>query len=467
MAIKRYTKMAYAKPDDMVFGIAKSPVSYGFGIKVGAGRVIPEINYAPRPGREATPEKLTKEYVDYISKDAIERAVTEGFPDLQLETEWVFQMGNNSDKFGRPVVEGQKAICEEMHEKYGINLAVRHTIPDMREAERGMRPGMDKERSYPEKVLESAEIACEAGADVLSCETVGGKEVLDYAVMTGDIKAALFGIGVLGSMDMEWIWQEFVKIAKKHKTVPGGDTNCSGANVAMFMAGGFLDNDVPKTFSAVTRTFAAVRTLCAWEAGAVGPDKDCGYEGPILKAIAGKPTSQEGKNCECAHADLQGNLMAQVCDLWSNESIEYHPEFGGSSVACWLGSLGYEVSLMNTALLLGQEKTLRDLYMYSDRFRGPEGFILAYDNAYKIGEAIVAEDNVYLRAKAAGLTAAKLIDEAYSNGTLQLTISQKDMLKNILKVLSSLPDDENKFIEDCVKQYSAEIPAFNPKNYEL
>lgn len=467
MSVKRYTKMAYAKPDDMVFGTAKTPVSYGLGIKVGAGRVIPEINYAPRPGTEVTPERFTKEYVDYITRDAIERAVTLGFPDLQLETEWVFQMGNDP-KFGRPVVEGQKALCEDLNKKYGINLAVRHTIPDMREAENGMRTGMDKLHHYPEKVLEAAEVACEAGADVLSCETMGGKEVVDYGIMNGDIKACLFGIGVLGSRDMDWIWQEYVKIAKKHKVVAGGDTNCSGANVSMFMAGGFLDNDVPKTFSAVTRAIAAARTLCAWEAGAVGPDKDCGYEGPIVKAIAGKPTAQEGKNCQCAHADLQGNLMAQCCDLWSNESVEYHPEFGGSSVQCWLGSIGYEVSLMNTAIAMGQEKNLRDMYMFSDRFRGPEGYILSYDNAYKIGEAIVSNgDSHYLRAKAAALTSANLVNEAYSNGTLQLTISQKDMLKKMIKVLSSLPDEEDKFIQDCVQQYSAEVKAFNPKNYDL
>ena len=48
----KFTKMAYDKADDMLFGHAKKPLSYGLGIKVGAGRVIPELNYAPRPGTE-------------------------------------------------------------------------------------------------------------------------------------------------------------------------------------------------------------------------------------------------------------------------------------------------------------------------------------------------------------------------------------------------------------------------------
>ena len=463
MAVTRYTSMAYKEADELVFGQAKHPVSYGFGIKIGAGVVIPEINYAPRPGAEKDPAKLKKEYVDYISKDILNRAVTAGFPNVQLETEWVSQM--NQEKLSAPVVEGQKAICEKYHEEYGVNCAVRHTIPDQREADEGLRPGMGG-RNYPEKLFECAEIACENGADNLSCETVGGKEFADYAVTNGDITAFLFGVGYLGSIDMTYVWQEFAEIAKKNKAVAGGDTNCSGANVSMFMAGGFLDNDVQKTFSAVTRCISAARTLAAWESGAVGPDKDCGYEGIICKSIAGKPTAQEGKNCQCAHCDLQGNLIAQACDLWSNESVEYHPEFGGTSVQCWLGSIGYEAALMNTATQLGQAKTLRDLYMYADRTRGPEGYVLAYDNAWKVGKAITEfGDNYYLRAKAAGITGAKIIREGYDKKELVLTKKQLDVLDKIIKELEALPDDEDKFYDYCVKKYKDDVPTFNPKSY--
>ncbi len=465
MATTKITKMAYDKADDMLFGHAKKPVSYGLGIKVGAGRVIPEINYAPRAGTEKSVERITKEYVDYISKDAITRALTLGFPDLQLETEWVSQMGTVPG-MAASVVAGQKAITEKYHKEYGINLAVRHTIPDQREAEHGLREGMDKKFGYPEKFIECCENACENGADVLSVESVGGKEFADYAVTHGDITAFLFGVGYLGSIDMEHIWTEMVDIAKKNKVIPGGDTNCSGANVSMFMAGGLLDNDVQRTFSAVTRAISAARTMVAIEAGAMGPDKDCGYEGPIIKSITGTPCAQEGKNCQCAHADLQGNLMAQCCDLWSNESVEYHPEFGGSSVQCWLGSLGYETSLMNTAIATGQGKVLRDLYMTTDRTRGPEGYILAYDNAWQIGKAIAENgDNYYLRAKAAGITAAKIVRGGYDKKELILTKKQLDVLDKIIVELEALPDDEDKFYDYCVKKYQNDVPTFNPKSY--
>ena len=466
MAATRCTKMAYSNADEMVFGTSKYPISYGFGIKVGAGRVIPEINYGPRPGKEKDPESLRKEYVDYISKDILNRAVTVGFPDVQLETEWVSQMGN--PKMATPVVEGQKAICEKYHEEYGINCAVRQTIPDQREAEEGYRPGMGGKHAYPEALFNCAEIACENGADVLSCETLGGKELADYAVTNGDIVAFLFGVGYLGSIDMEYVWSEFVDICKKNKVVAGGDTNCSGANTSMFMAGGYLDNDVQRTYSAVTRAISAARTLVAPECGATGPDKDCGYEGPIVKAITGKPAAQEGKNCQCAHCDLQGNLIAQCADLWSNESVEYHPEFGGTSVQCWLGSLGYECALMNTAIQMKQEKTLRDLYMYSDRYRGPEAYILAYDHAWQIGKAIAdVGDNLYLRAKAAGQTAANILLDGYNKKELALTNKQLEVLQDSKKKMDALPEEESKFLEWADKEFKDVVPRYNLKNYGL
>ena len=120
---------------------------------------------------------------------------------------------------------------------------------------------------------------------------------------------------------------------------------------------------------------------------------------------------------------------------------------------------------MNTAIQCGQEKTLRDLYMISDRARGPEGYILAYDNAYQIGKAIAENgDNIYLRAKAAGLTAAKLIKGGYEGKELQLTNKQLEVLDVIIKDLEALPDDEDKFFEYCDKKYSELVPLYDKKS---
>ena len=134
---------------------------------------------------------------------------------------------------------------------------------------------------------------------------------------------------------------------------------------------------------------------------------------------------------------------------------------------CWLSVIGYEDSLMNAAKQLKQDKVLRDVYVASDRFRSPEAFILAFDNAYKIGQAIVeVGDNYYLRAKAAGLKAAELIQESNKQGKLQLSAQERDTLEKILTDLRALPDEEGKFVDWALKEY-ANVPAFNPKNYEL
>jgi methanol--5-hydroxybenzimidazolylcobamide Co-methyltransferase len=459
--------MEYGSPDEMVFGESKYPVSYGLGQTVGAGVVIPEINFAPRPGAEKSPESLRREYVDYITKDILDRSITLGFPAVQLENEHIFQMVNEPEKFAKPVVAGQKELMMKYYDEYDIALSIRHTLADPRLAEEGLRPGMDKKHNYPEKCIHSIEVAAENGADLLSIESTGGKELADYAVLRQDIRGWLFGIGYLGSIDMAWLWPQIVDIAKKNKIVPGGDTNCAGANTSMFMAGGYLDKDIPRTFSAVTRAIASARTLVAIEAGATGPDKDCGYEGPILKAISGRPSAQEGKGAQDSHADLMGNLTAQVCDLWSNESVEYHAEFGGSSVQCWLGVIGYEAALMNSAKAMKQDKVLRDLYMTSDRFRAPEAFCIAYDNAYKIGQAIVAEGNsYYLRAKAAGQKACELIQASNDAGKLKLSKQEKDTLQKMTADLAALPTEEGKFVDWALKEYK-NVPAFNPKNYDL
>jgi methanol--5-hydroxybenzimidazolylcobamide Co-methyltransferase len=47
--------------------------------------------------------------------------------------------------------------------------------------------------------------------------------------------------------------------------------------------------------------------------------------------MTGVPVSTEGKTSACAHSDLAGNLIAAVCDLWSNEAVEYHDMFGATT----------------------------------------------------------------------------------------------------------------------------------------
>ncbi len=461
MAVNRYTKMAYGSADELIFGESKFPVKAGLGLEIGGGYTSPEVNYAPRPEAGESKEKLVKEY-ERITRDIMMRMVQVGFPSVVLETEHVEQMTNNPT-WGGEVAHAQKTIMEEFHDEYGIKCALRHTPGDVRED----RDFLELRGDKCNVLMESFEEVASNGADLLSVESMGGKEIFDYAILRNDIPGMLYAIGCLGTMDMEFIWQEIASIAKKNNVVAAGDTDCSEANTAMFIAGGLLDKNLAHTLAIVARAISAPRSLAAYESGAVGPGKDCGYENPIIKAITGMPMTQEGKTSTCAHSDVMGNLIMQCCDLWSNESVEYHGEFGGTSVQCWAESLGYDCALMNVALKTDKAKVLRDLMVLSDKYRDPQGYVLAYENAYRVGEAIVKDGNdIYLRAKNAAMESVKIMEEGAA-GKLELTRFESGALADAKAALEALTDDSETFMSDCMTKYKEEVKVFLPENYDL
>ncbi len=461
MAVTKYTKMAYAKADDMIFGKAVKPVKAGLKLEIGAGYTTPEVNYAPRPEAGASKEKLVKEY-ERITTDIMARMVQIGAPAVVLETEHVQQMSNHPD-WGAAVAHAQKTIMEEYHDEHGIKCALRHTIGDIRENRDFLQLRGDKYSVF----LEAFEQCAKSGADLLAVESMGGKEVFDYAILRNDMAGILYGIGVLGSMDMEMIWQDIAAIAKKTGTVASGDTDCAQANTAMFIAGGLLDKNLAHTIAIIARSISAARSLCAYEAGAVGPGKDCGYENTIVKAIAGVPIAQEGKTSTCAHSDLMGNLTMQCCDLWSNESVEYHGEFGGTTVQCWSETLAYDCALMNVALESGNEKILRDMFAASDMYRDAQGYVLAYPHAHRVGQAIAKDgNNNYLRAKNAAMESIKIVEEG-AKGKLALSRFEATALANAKAAFEALTDDKDKFMSDCLDKYKNEVKVFLPENYGL
>ena len=461
MAVTRYTKMAYKSADEMVFGRAVKPVKAGLGLEIGAGYTTPEVNYAPRPEAGASKEKLVKEY-ERITTDIMARMVQIGAPAVVLETEHVQQMSNNPS-WGAEVAHAQKTIMEDYHDEHGIKCALRHTIGDIREDRNYLQLRGDKYSTF----LEAFEQCAQNGADILAVESMGGKEVFDYAILRNDMAGVLFGIGVLGSMDMEMIWSEISSIAKKNNVVSSGDTDCAQANTAMFIAGGLLDKNLAHTIAIIARSISAARSLVAYEAGAVGPGKDCGYENTIVKAIAGVPISQEGKTSTCAHSDLMGNLTMQCCDLWSNESVEYHGEFGGTTVQCWSETLAYDCALMNVALDSGNEKILRDMFAASDMYRDAQGYVLAYPNAYRVGQAIAKDGNdIYLRAKNAAMECIKIVEEG-AKGKLELSRFEAKALSDAKTSFESLTDNKDKFMSDCLTKYKDEVSVFRPENYGL
>ena len=163
-----------------------------------------------------------------------------------------------------------------------------------------------------------------------------------------------------------------------------------------------------------------------------------------------------------------GNMTMQCCDLWSNESVEYHGEFGGTTVQCWSETLAYDCAMMNTSLKLGKAKDLRDILALSDKYRDPQGYVLAYENSYKVGQAIVKDGNDnYLRAKNAAIECCNLIEEGVSSGKLRLTRFEINALEKVKADLEALTDDSDKFMSDCMTKFKQEVPVFKPENYGL
>ena len=264
MARVPITQMAYSSGDEMIFGTAKKPVTTKRGIVIGGGHVHPEIVPHPRPGSEKTLKTLLREY-ERANGDALERMTIVGHPTLVIENEHIFQMTNNP-KWGGEIAAQTAKQMDDFLEKYGLKAAYRSTIADLR------KPDMHdmRDSDYTHKVIESFK-ECAKYADIVSIESMGGKEIFDHAIIRNDIEGILFGIGVLGARDMEWMWNQIVAIAKANNCIPGGDTNCSEANTAMFMAGGMTSKDVPHVYAALSRAIAASRTLVAYECGATGP----------------------------------------------------------------------------------------------------------------------------------------------------------------------------------------------------
>ena len=462
MAAKRFTKMENKSADDLVFGKAANPVEYGFGVKLGVGEVVPNIKVAPAEGSETSVEGMVATCKN-IAFSACDRAAAVGLPTVQIEQEHVAQQ-TKSREISAKTTAVQIEQLEELHDKYGTKTSLMSTIADIREEDMGGLRGSD----FDVMMDESFEACAENGTSILCVETIGGKVVSDYGISRGDIRAILYGIGLLGSIDMEYMWTKISDIASHHDCVPGGDTDCAQANTAMFLGGGLTSKNVSHTLAAVARAISGARSLVAVECGAVGPLKDCGYENPIVKAIGGVPICAEGKNATCAHSDLMGNLTCAVVDCWSNESVYNREEMGGPTPGVWLQSLGYECALMNTATQIGTNKQLRDTYVLADKYRDPQGVILAYDNAYKIGEAITAEgEDIYLRSRAAAIRAMELINEAVDEKRILLTRFERDTLDSTMKTYEQLPDDKDKFIKTCIKRYGRKVKEHDPSQYEL
>jgi len=419
--------LAYPSVDELVFGSAKKPVTCGQGLVTGGGEVLPEVNFTlpPMPLREDNLPEVRQRFREIVTR-VLQRAVHLGQEALVLEFEQLYEMTRNPD-WGALITGDIKRVMDEFNQRYGIKSALRVTVADIRDEE---RPPKMRTGEPLAKMLKAFELCADAGADILSIESTGGKEVSDQALVEGDVEGLMFAMGVLAPRDMEFLWGEIVDIANRYGVVAGGDTACGFANTAMQLAHQGL---IPKVLAAIMRLVSAPRSLIAVEMGATGPLKDCGYENPVIKIIAGVPISMEGKSSACAHSSPLGNIAAAVCDLWSNESVQDVRLLGGFAPEVFTEILIYDCRLMNTAAKNGQGKWLRDLFVESDRYRDPQALMLDLTVMHEAARRIVAERDDYARTVAMANLAVEKIQEAAGDGKLALPDRERRWLSLIPK----------------------------------
>ncbi|KAA6342612.1 hypothetical protein EZS27_009645 [termite gut metagenome] len=444
----KYKNLVINTPEELLFGNAPKPVKSRRGLEIGGGKVYPELNFT-LPTMTIDDSTLPEVYRHYreIAEDALARAVDLDSNGVVLEFETLLEM-TRKPKIGIEIVKIMNEVCENYYQKYGLISEIRLTPNDLREFE---RPALQRTTKLLDPMMELFEKGALAGGDLLSIESTGGKEVSDSALMMCDIQTIVFALAVLGVRDMRFLWRKIVALAHQHGKIAAGDTACGFANTAMVLA---EKKYISRVFAALVRVISAVRSIVAVEEGAVGPDKDCGYEGVFLKAITGIPISMEGKTSACAHFSPIGNISSACADLWSNESVQNIKLLSGMAPTAYLEQLEYDVRLMNTALKEGTvpAHVLQKLMVNSDIYTDPQALILAPENVIRISKSLVKADSYVANARDGALTALDIIEETLQSGQMTLSDMEIVYLPTLREALAAIPDSESDFIEMMLPQ---------------
>lgn len=453
--------LAVASLDAFLYGCAPAPVRCGRGVQIGAGSVLPEINFTLPPidiNAQTWPE-IRRQYREMI-EGVCERAVALELPALLVEFETLPPM-TVRPAWGAEITLVLAEALRAYYDRHGLRSALRLTPNDTRDHERP-----PKMRSGPcwDGMVELFHKAGVVGADLLAIESTGGKEICDEALMHADLRTMVFALGVLAPRDMEFLWREIVAACRETGITPSGDTACGFANTAMVLAD---RRWIPKVFAAVVRVASVPRGLVAYEMGAVGPSKDCAYEGPYLKAIRGVPISMEGRSAACAHLSPVGNIAQAVCDCWSNESVQNVRLLSANAPTVSLEQLVYDCRLMNVASARSEAdaRRLRDWLVESDASLDPQAFVLRPDVVLRISAEIVQETTPYLRARRAVLAAVEEIRRAHREGRLRIPANEIRWMDRLAREADSLPESEERF---CAERMEALRDApYLPEEYGL
>jgi methanol--5-hydroxybenzimidazolylcobamide Co-methyltransferase len=449
--VRKYSTLAIPSQDRLLYGVSPHPLECGLGLTIGGGQVFPEVNFTLPPMNIAdeTWADVVAHY-EQMAEQILRRAVALATPGIVLEFELLPPMTERPE-WGAEITALLKRRLVACHDKHRLACALRVTPTDMRDQ---MKPPRMRTGPGWDCLRRSFELCAKSGADILSVESIGGKEVHDLALMYGDFPGIVFALGVLAPRDMSWLWGEIHSIcAANPGVICGGDSACGFANTAMQLA---HQKMLPEVLAAVVRAMSAVRSLAAFEQGAVGPSKDCAYEGPVMKAITGYPISMEGKSASCAHFSPLGNIAAAMCDLWSNESVQNVRLLSGSAPEAFTELLAYDCRLMNTAAASkGGALQMRNWMTASDEWLSPQAAVLSPEATIKIATAIVGAGTPYHRTIAAGRAAVGILKEGIAQDRLRISRKEQQWLTRIDDALDAFPADEMTLMRDLEARYGS------------
>jgi methanol--5-hydroxybenzimidazolylcobamide Co-methyltransferase len=223
---------------------------------------------------------------------------------------------------------------------------------------------------------------------------------------------------------------------------------------------------IPRVLAAVIRVASVPRSLVAVEAGAVGPSKDCAYEGPFLKAITGIPIAMEGRTAACAHLSPIGNISQAVCDCWSNESVQNVQLLSGRAPVMSLEQLVYDCRLMNEVLAgtVSEVRRFRDWLAASDSRLDPQAYVLRPDVVLRLSERIAGAADPYRRTLVAVAGALAELRAGLAAAELELDRRELPWLDRLERALGELPETGEEMVE---RMQGRPCTDYSPEEYGL
>jgi methanol---5-hydroxybenzimidazolylcobamide Co-methyltransferase len=443
-----YHLLAIRDLDSFIYGTSPHPVRLKNGLVIGGGTVYPELNFT-LPNMIVNADTMVEVRAQYTQmiQEACKRAVELHAPGLVVEFELLPDL-TLTPEWGAEITRILHEHLAETQAKSGMVTALRVTPNDIREF---ARPPIQRSGKYVDDMTRCFELCAKEGADFFSIESTGGKELHDDAILNGDLNMSVFSLGILGARDMTYLWKNIVAVSDQYGVIPAGDSACGFANTAMVLAEGHF---IPRVWAAAIRVMSVPRSLVAFEQGAVGPNKDCAYEGPYIKAITGCPITLEGSEAAVAHLSPIGNIAKAVPDLWSNESVNNVKLLGAMAPTISLEQLVYATRLMNTASSHGPAaaRTLRDWWAESDAGLDPQAFVLRPDVVLELAGQIIAEPTAYLRTRKAAQATLERLRKAGAAGELTFSKLEQRWLDRLSKQADELPENEDEFIAAVLPQ---------------